>query len=251
MSLPPLFIAFASITLLLALVALWNSFRVALGSAMAGDAGSHGLTGSDDLPDRAALLDEKKSLLRAIKDLEYEHAVGKISADDFKRLDVAYRVRAKEVLALLDKDLLPYQQRAEALLAASITASEPKKSKKTPKGEVADDADASEEALRERARALRDEAARLERLAAASDAKVAAAKGAAAKGAAAKSAAAKSAAAKSTAAKSTGADGAGADGAADDSAAEESASERAADDVARSESARAETASDAPDGDRT
>lgn len=179
MSLPPLFIAFASITLLLALIALWNSFRVALGSVMSGDAGSHGLTGSDDLPDRAALLDEKKSLLRAIKDLEYEHAVGKTSAEDFKRLDLAYRVRAKEVLALLDRDLLPYQEKAEALLAAG-SASEPKKAKKASKraareaSEAVDDA--SEEGLRERARALREEAARLERLAAATEPKAGATK---------------------------------------------------------------------------
>ncbi|GAB4202620.1 MAG: hypothetical protein OHK0013_16050 [Sandaracinaceae bacterium] len=150
MPLPPVFIALAAIALLLALVALWNSLRIAFGSPSDGAASS--LAG-DELPDRAALLDEKKSLLRAIKDLEYEHAVGKIGVEDFERLDRAYRLRAKEVLALLDKDLAPYQQRAEAVLSgvgARATVAQ------TP---------TDEEALRERARKLREEAERLERLA--------------------------------------------------------------------------------------
>jgi hypothetical protein len=156
--LPPIFIALAALALLLALVALWNSLRAAFGGAAG--ASSSSLAG-DELPDRAALLDEKKSLLRAIKDLEYEHAVGKIDKDDFARLDQAYRLRAKEVLALLDKDLAPYLQRAEALLADAVRAAETRR--EAPEATAAP---ADEEALRERARALREEAERLERLAA-------------------------------------------------------------------------------------
>jgi hypothetical protein len=162
-SLPPFFIALAALTLVLALVALWNSLRVVLGAAGGADEGGHSLA-SAELPDRAALLDEKKSLLRAIKDLEYEHAVGKIGEDDFLRLDQAYRLRAKEVLALLDADLAPYQARAEALLASTLAVA--KVAKASPASDEAE-APADDEALRQRARALREEAERLERLAAA------------------------------------------------------------------------------------
>lgn len=166
--LPLLFMVLASIALLLALIALWSSLRTAL--AAAGGEGAGESLEAAELPDRAALIDEKKSLLRAIKDLEYEHAVGKIAAEDFERLNHAYRVRAKEVLTLLEKDLLPYQARAEALLAKAAPAESPKSDGDAEKSvESAKDREhPSESALRDRARALREEAERLERLAAAS-----------------------------------------------------------------------------------
>ncbi|MFO0712870.1 MAG: hypothetical protein U0353_23655 [Sandaracinus sp.] len=153
MTLPIFFIVLASVALLLALVALWSSLRYALAAAN----GATESLDSAELPDRAALIDEKKSLLRAIKDLEYEHAVGKISPEDYQRLDGAYRRRAKEVIGLLEQDLAPYQARAEALLAR-VAHEAPAK---VPVPTASDD----EASLRERARALREEADRLERLA--------------------------------------------------------------------------------------
>jgi hypothetical protein len=68
--------------------------------------------------DRAALLDEKNALLRALKDLEFERGVGKVSEDDFARLEASYRTRAKSVLAALDRDLGPWREKAEALARA-------------------------------------------------------------------------------------------------------------------------------------
>ena len=100
------------------MIALWSSLRAALGGAANGEV----LASNDEPEGHAALRDEKKSLLRAMKDLEYEHTVGKISDDDFQRLDAAYRVRAKEVLSLLDRDFAPYRARAEALLAEAVGA---------------------------------------------------------------------------------------------------------------------------------
>jgi hypothetical protein len=155
--LPLLFMVLASTALLLALVALWSSLRRALAATTEGAPSIDGT----ELPDRAALIDEKKSLLRAIKDLEYEHAVGKISPEDFKRLDLAYRGRAKEVIVLLEQDLAPYQAKAEALLGAR-PAQGPKSDAKSDAKNDHDD----EDALRERARRLREEADRLERRAA-------------------------------------------------------------------------------------
>lgn len=161
--LPLLFMVLASTALLFALVALWSSLRRALAATAEGAPALE----SAELPDRAALLDEKKSLLRAIKDLEYEHAVGKISPEDFKRLDRAYRVRAKEVIALLEQDLAPYQTKAEALLAERVGAevTTPTKEARSDGPSAEAKRDEPDEALRERARKLREEADRLEQLA--------------------------------------------------------------------------------------
>ena len=139
------------------MVALWSSLRAALGGAANGEV----LASGDEPEGHAALRDEKKSLLRAMKDLEYEHTVGKISDDDFQRLDAAYRVRAKEVLSLLDRDFAPYRSKAEAILAeAAGLAPKASSAKATEEPPAAiHDADA---ALRQRARELREEAERLE-----------------------------------------------------------------------------------------
>lgn len=111
---PAFFMALAGAMLMLALSAMYQSFR-----GVFGNRGSEmGLRAT--LPERAALLDEKNALLRAIKDVAYEHEVGKLATPDFQRLDRAYRLRAKEVLRLLDEDLAPFIARAEALVAEAL-----------------------------------------------------------------------------------------------------------------------------------
>lgn len=124
-SLPTLFLVFVATTLVGALVAFWNSLRAAFG----GGPGVLVAT-ARDLPDHAALVEEKSSLLRAIKDLEYEHAVGKIGEADFTRLDGAYRARAKQVLSQLDRDVKPLYEEAERLIADRIAGVASKPSKK-------------------------------------------------------------------------------------------------------------------------
>lgn len=116
MSFPAIFFALSSVALIAALVAMWNSLRAAFGGGP-----RVAIETSRDLPDHAALNDEKASLLRAIKDLEYEHAVGKMGEADFQRLDAAYRARAKQVLAQLDRDVKPLYERAERLIAERIS----------------------------------------------------------------------------------------------------------------------------------
>lgn len=126
-SIPAVFMALALGMLLLALAALFQSLR-----AMFGDAAvtSSGLRAT--LPERAALLEEKNALLRAIKDITFEHEVGKLSDEDFERLDRGYRTRAKEVLRKLDEGLAPFLERAERLLedAMARPAEEPRRAKK-------------------------------------------------------------------------------------------------------------------------
>ena len=113
-SAPGYFIGVASVLAILALLAMYQSFRGVFGhrGTVAGLRAS--------LPERAALLDEKNALLRAIKDIAFEHEVGKLSDTDFQRLDRSYRLRAKDVLRKLDEDLAPFIERAEKLVADTL-----------------------------------------------------------------------------------------------------------------------------------
>jgi len=123
----PFFLVLAGLMLLAALAAVWQSLRALLGSAAAAD-GSVAMGPSDD---RATLLDEKGALLRSIKDLEFERAVGKVSDEDFQRLDRAYRERAKQVLRELDADVRPFKKEAEALVEARIAKDEKARAKRS------------------------------------------------------------------------------------------------------------------------
>jgi hypothetical protein len=115
--LPIVFLSAASLMLVLALFAFWQSVRALLGRGVDEVAAAVG-------GDRAALLDEKNALLRALKDLEFERGVGKVSEDDFARLEASYRARAKSVLAALDRDLGPWREKAEALARARVSTTE-------------------------------------------------------------------------------------------------------------------------------
>ena len=94
-----------------------------------------GLVG--DLPitlDEALLLgapsaeeEQKRAVLRALKDLEYEHAVGKINAEDYANLSEHYKGEAKRLLRAVDADLQSERERAELLLAERLNASAAKK----------------------------------------------------------------------------------------------------------------------------
>jgi hypothetical protein len=63
---------------------------------------------------------EKVAVLRALKDLEYEKAVGKISDADFDALTKQYRARAVEILASIDRDLAPWRKKAEQAIAKRL-----------------------------------------------------------------------------------------------------------------------------------
>jgi hypothetical protein len=138
-SFPAFFFALSSVALLAALAAIWSSIRSALGGGP-----RVAIETSRDLPDHAALNDEKASLLRAIKDLEYEHAVGKIGEADFARLDAAYRARAKQVLVQLDRDVKPLYEEAERLIAARLAGEKPVRSKSKKKRKEGEPAAAEE-----------------------------------------------------------------------------------------------------------
>lgn len=79
---------------------------------------------------QAELRDEKRRLLRAIKELEFDHGMGKLSQQDFDAVIGTYRLRAIEVMRTLDggelhpelRRLLAERDKAEA---APTTPTEP------------------------------------------------------------------------------------------------------------------------------
>lgn len=73
--------------------------------------------------------EQKRAVLRALKDLEYERTVGKISDEDYESLAEHYRAEAKRLLRAVDRDLSPERERAERILAERLAAVQASKSR--------------------------------------------------------------------------------------------------------------------------
>ena len=104
--------------LLLGVIALlWGSIRTLSGEAPlspeleALDMGAQGAT---------ALSTRKKMLLRALKDLENEHSIGKIEDDDYEQISSTYRAELKVVLKRIDESLAPHRSKAEETARAYL-----------------------------------------------------------------------------------------------------------------------------------
>jgi hypothetical protein len=96
--------------LLGAILLVWHSLRT-----LAGDADVDvGLELATRAP--SDLSEKKQRALRALKDLEQEHALGKIDDADYATLDETYRAEAKEVIREIDDSLAPFRDKAEALV---------------------------------------------------------------------------------------------------------------------------------------
>jgi hypothetical protein len=126
-------LALAGGALLGAIAALWNSLRV-----IAGDAPLT-LHEAIDLGAPSELQERKQKILLALKDLQREHALGKISEYDYKDLSARYRAEAKQLLREMDEDLAPARKKAEALLAARLAGETPAADE--PPADPTDDAD--------------------------------------------------------------------------------------------------------------
>ncbi len=108
---PPIAILVLASGMLLGVIALfWASLRILSGDAAlspeleALDATAHAVD---------ALASRKKMLVRALKDLENERALGKLEDEDFEQLSHTYRGELKEVLSRIDATLEPHRPRAE------------------------------------------------------------------------------------------------------------------------------------------
>lgn len=115
--------------LLLGVIAiLWGSIRI-----LTGDAALPPELEELDMHDQAdALASRKKMLLRALKDLENERALGKLDQDDYEPISAQYRAELKAVMTKIDETLAPKRALAEEaarehLLKAGVGAPPPAK----------------------------------------------------------------------------------------------------------------------------
>lgn len=69
--------------------------------------------------------EQKRAVLRALKDLEYEREVGKINDADYEVLAQRYRAEAKRLLRAVDEGLREHREHAEALLQERLSKAEP------------------------------------------------------------------------------------------------------------------------------
>jgi hypothetical protein len=104
------FLVAGGAALLGAIALLWSSLQ-----SLTGDAP---LTLDEALSLAAPSAEEerKESVLRALKDLEYERSVGKLSDEDYRELSRRYRQEAKQLLQMVDENLAPARSRALQLL---------------------------------------------------------------------------------------------------------------------------------------
>ena len=76
--------------------------------------------------------EKKRSVLRALKDLEYERNVGKIGEADYLELSTRYREEARRLLRELNDAELPARARFEKLLARRLGGAAPPPPRQAP-----------------------------------------------------------------------------------------------------------------------
>jgi hypothetical protein len=108
---PTAILVLASGALLGVITTFWASLRTLLGETPLSGADAYAI----GAPPRAEE-EQKRAVIRALKDLEFEHAVGKISDEDYRTLVTKYRAEAKRLLRFLDEDAAPRRERAEVLV---------------------------------------------------------------------------------------------------------------------------------------
>ena len=88
--------------------------------------------------------EQKRAVLRALKDLEFERSVGKISEEDYTELSTRYRADAKRLMQLIDAGSELERERAEKALQVRL---EKAPAKPAPKPEAPDpDSDSDSDA---------------------------------------------------------------------------------------------------------
>lgn len=115
---PPVFLFLAALALLGAIFFVWSSLEI--GREKKKMSFEEAL--SFAMPTLAE--EQKVAILRALKDLEYEREVGKISEEDYRAVLEDYRARAKTSIALADESLAVGREKALAWLAESSVTGE-------------------------------------------------------------------------------------------------------------------------------
>jgi len=103
--------------LLGAIALLWASVRTLSGDAPLSSALEEATVRTRGVDD---LAEQKVRVLRALKDLESEHALGKMDDADFAAIDARYREEAKRILRAMDVEIAPALEEAERVATAYL-----------------------------------------------------------------------------------------------------------------------------------
>jgi hypothetical protein len=100
--------------LLLIITLLWSSVQALTGESELSfeEAFSMGA--------RSAEEEQKRAVLRALKDLDYERSVGKISEEDYHEYAARYRAEAKRLIRNLDENLAEARKQVEVELERRV-----------------------------------------------------------------------------------------------------------------------------------
>jgi hypothetical protein len=143
----PAFLVFASGVLVLVITLMWSSVQSLTGGSTLGFEEALGMGAPSKVEE------EKRAVLRALKDLEYERGVGKISVEDYAELSAKYRAEAKRLIQSVDAALEPARREVEqaldvrlklegvALEAAAPASNEDKPSDSTETSDSASEGD--------------------------------------------------------------------------------------------------------------
>jgi hypothetical protein len=108
------FLVVAAGVLVLVITLMWSSVQSLTGASSLGFEEALGMGAPSKVEE------EKRSVLRALKDLEYERGVGKISPEDYAELVSKYRTEAKRLMQSVDEKLGPAREQVELQLTQRL-----------------------------------------------------------------------------------------------------------------------------------
>ncbi len=122
-----------SARVLLALTAACTALSVLLlGETFASLRGRRDSSLAESLASHAALEEEKKQILMAIKELDFDRAMTKINDQDFETLRARYERDALRVLKAIDEEFEGWRKKAEALATKHLRTARPAKASPRP-----------------------------------------------------------------------------------------------------------------------
>jgi hypothetical protein len=132
---PAVVLVLAAGTLVAVIAIFWSSVRTLVGETPLSGADAYALGAP------RAEEEQKRAVLRALKDLEFERSVGKISEEDYQALVTKYRGEAKRLLKAIDEESAPERERVEKLVQERLA-----ESGLTAKAEASEDGEEEQEA---------------------------------------------------------------------------------------------------------
>jgi hypothetical protein len=108
------FLIAAAGALTLVITLMWTSVQSLTGGTALGFEEALGMGAPSKVEE------EKRAVLRALKDLEFELSVGKISPEDYAELWAKYRAQARRLIQTVDETLAPARQEVEKAIAVRL-----------------------------------------------------------------------------------------------------------------------------------